>query len=147
MNTQFKVGQRVKVITGANVTPSEQFNGMEGVITEIQRNNTPDVMIYVDFENGYKIWCYTQKDKGIELNVEILEDTPPTPKWLPIDKDNLPSDTVAAMNITQPTHIFTGTLELNRYDDITLYIGNGQYLSNFTHYISLSDLLNLPIAE
>ncbi len=76
MNTKFKVGQKVKVITGANVTPSEQFNGMQGVIIDITRNNTPDVMIYVDFENGYKIWCYTQKDKGIELNVEIL--TPDT---------------------------------------------------------------------
>jgi len=71
----------------------------------------------------------------------------PTPKWLQIDKDNLYPEKVAVKNITQPTHIFTGTLELNRYEDITLYIGNGQYLSNFTHYIPITDLLNLPIAE
>ena len=147
MNTKYKVGQRVKVISGANVT-ADIFNGMEGVITEIQDNGTPKVMIYVDFENGYKIWCYTQNHRGIELNVEILEpDTDSPVKWRKIDKDNLYPDKVVVMNIIQPTQIFTGTLELNRYDDATIYLGNGQYLSNFTHYIPLSDLLNLPISE
>ncbi len=110
----------------------------------------PTIMntLKLKFPSGVNIDTET-KDKLIDngWKIEYCELTPPTPKWLPIDKDNLCIDTVAAMSITQPTHIFTGTLELNRYDDITLYIGNGQYLSNFTHYISLTDLLNLPIAE
>jgi hypothetical protein len=72
MNTQFKVGQKVRVITGANVVDSDMFNNMAGVIVDILLNNTPDVCIYVDFQNGYKIWCYTQNDRGITLNVEIL---------------------------------------------------------------------------
>ncbi len=65
--------------------------------------------------------------------------------WRKIDANNLPIDTVVAMHIDKPMQMFTGTLELNRYDDITIYIGNGQYLSNLTHYIALSDLINLPI--
>ncbi len=72
MTHNFKVGQKVRVITGANVVDSDMFNNMEGLIIDIARNNTPDVCIYVDFQNGYKVWCYTQKDRGIALNVEIL---------------------------------------------------------------------------
>lgn len=138
----YKVGQRVKVMSGANVTLSEQFNGMEGVITDITRNNTPDVMIYVDFENGYHIWCYTQKDKGIELNVEIVE---PTPKWLPIDRDNLPSGMVLA------TQLGSGKVHAGKLynDDGYMYLEVDEIteLKGLTHYIPLSDLLNLPIAE
>jgi hypothetical protein len=141
----YKVGQRVKVISGANVTPSEQFNGMEGVITDITRNNTPDVMIYVDFENGYKIWCYTQNDRGIELNIEVIEDTPPTPKWLPIDKDNLPDEPVLAGNIDKK-QIVVNRITINHLDN-TIQSHNRREFFEVTHYISLSDLLNLPIAE
>ena len=143
MNTNFKVGQRVKVITGANVTPSKQFNGMEGVITDITRNNTPDVMIYVDFENKYHIWCYTQNDKGIELNVEILE---PTPKWLPIDRDNLPTEPVLCCNFDDKTKIVINRITINHLDG-TIQSHNRREFFEVTHYIPLTDLLNLPIAE
>lgn len=143
MNTQFKVGQRVKVITGANVT-TDIFNGMEGVITEIQDNGTPKVMIYVDFENGYKIWCYTQNHRGITLNVEILDQTQ---KWLPIDRENLPTCKVVAIDYPAFNDVYYGTLELTEDSGIRLYIGSGSYLYKLTHYIPLSDLLNLPIAE
>jgi hypothetical protein len=110
----------------------------------------PTIMntLKLKFPSGVNIDTET-KDKLIDngWKIEYCEPTPPNPKWLPIDKDNLPLDRVVVMNIIQPTQIFTGTLELNRYDDTTIYLGNGQYLSNFTHYIPLSDLLNLPIAE
>jgi hypothetical protein len=65
--------------------------------------------------------------------------------WRKIDANDLCIDTVVAMHIDEPMQMFTGTLELNRYDDITIYIGNGQYWSNLTHYIALSDLSSLPI--
>lgn len=141
MNTQYKVGQRVKVITASTGTELN-VSGWVGEIIEVQSDN----FVGIKFAEYPLLYCFS--DDGIVLNVEILTtDTDSPVKWRKIDKDNLSIDKVAAMNITQPTHIFTGTLELNRYDDITLYIGNGQYLSNFTHYISLTDLLNLPIAE
>ena len=138
----YKVGQRVKVITGANVT-TDIFNGMEGVITDITRNNTPDVMIYVDFENGYKIWCYTQNHRGIELNVEILE---PTPKWLPIDRDNLPTEPVLCCNFDDKTKIVINRITINHLDG-TIQSHNRREFFEVTHYIPLTDLLNLPIAE
>jgi hypothetical protein len=65
--------------------------------------------------------------------------------WRKIDANDIPIDTVVAMHIDEPTQMFTGTLELDRHNEITLYIGNGQYLPNFTHYIPLSELINLPI--
>jgi len=147
MNTQFKVGQKVRVITGANVVDSDMFNNMEGVIIDIARNNTPDVFIYVDFQNGYKIWCYTQKDRGIELNVEILQDDTDKPvMWRKIDANNLCTESVVAIdNDHTPKQVVKGTLELTEDDRIRLYIGYGLYMYRFTHYIPLSELINLPI--
>ena len=136
MNTNYKVGQMVKVITASTGT-NLNVNGLTGEIIEVQSDN----FVGIKFAEYPLLYCFS--DDGITLDLEVT----PTSKWRKIDKDNLCIDTVAAMNITQPTHIFTGTLELNRYDDITLYIGNGQYLSNFTHYLPIADLLNLPIAE
>lgn len=146
MNTQLKLGDRVKVISGANMP---EHNNQCGIIQQIGNTDMPLFTDYiaVRLDSGIVALCYTYEDDNRVVNIELSEAAKPTPKWLPIDKDNLYPEKVAAMNITQPTHIFTGTLELNRYDDTTIYIGNGQYLSNFTHYISLTDLLNLPIAE
>lgn len=141
MNTQFKVGQRVKVITASTGTELN-VNGWTGEIMEVQSDN----FVGIKFAEYPLLYCFS--DDGITLNVEILTpDTDSPVKWRKIDKDNLYPDKVVVMNIIQPTLIFTGTLELNRYDDATIYLGNGQYLSNFTHYIPLSDLLNLPISE
>jgi hypothetical protein len=147
MNTQFKVGQKVRVITGANVVYFDMFNNMEGVIIDIARNNTPDVFIYVDFQNGYKIWCYTQKDRGITLNVEILQDDTDKPvMWRKIDPNNLCTENVVAIdNDHTPKQVVKGTLELTEDDRIRLYIGNGSYMYRFTHYIPLSELISLPI--
>ena len=139
MNTQFKIGQKVKVITASTGTDLN-VSGWIGEIIEVQSDN----FIGIRFEN-YPL-LYSFSDDGITLNVEILgADTKQPVMWRKIDANNLPIDTVVAMHIDEPTQMFTGTLELNRYDDITIYIGNGQYLSNLTHYIALSDLINLPI--
>jgi hypothetical protein len=141
MNTQFKVGQKVRVITASTGTDLN-VSGWVGEIIEVQSDN----FIGIRFENYPLLYCFS--DDGITLNVEILHDDTDKPvMWRKIDPNNLPIDTVAAMHINEPKNIFTGTLELNRYDDITIYIGNGQYLSNLTHYIPLSDLINLPIQQ
>jgi hypothetical protein len=73
MNTQFKVGQRVRVITGANVTP-EILDGKTGIIADIDYAPSIEfVGLNVKFDNGLQAWCHKQKDKGIVLNVEILK--------------------------------------------------------------------------
>jgi len=75
----------------------------------------------------------------------VPEPSEPPVMWRKIDANDLCINTVVAMHIDEPTIIFMGSLELDRHNEITLYIGNGQYLPNFTHYIALSDLINLPI--
>lgn len=137
----FKVGQRVKVITACTGTDLN-VNGWTGEIIEVQSDN----FVGIKFAEYPLLYCFS--DDGISLNVEILTSYTDSPvKWRKIDKDNLYPDKVVVINTLTPTQIFTGTLELNRYDDATIYLGNGQYLSNFTHYIALQDLLNLPISE
>jgi hypothetical protein len=139
MNTQYKVGQKVKVITASTGTDLN-VSGWVGEIIEVQSDN----FIGIIFENYPLLYCFS--DDGITLNVEILQDDTDKPvMWRKIDANNLPIDTVVAMHIHEPNQMFTGTLELDMDDRITLYIGNGQYLPNFTHYIPLSDLINLPI--
>jgi hypothetical protein len=139
MTHNYKIGQKVRVITASTGTDLN-VSGWVGEIIEVQSDN----FIGIRFENYPLLYCFS--DDGITLNVEMLgADTKQPVMWRKIDANNLPIDTVAAMHINEPTQMFTGTLELNRYDDITIYIGNGQYLSNLTHYIALSDLINLPI--
>lgn len=141
MNTNFKVGQRVKVITASTGTELN-VSGWVGEIIEVQSDN----FVGIKFAEYPLLYCFS--DDGISLNVEILtSDTDSPVKWRKIDKDNLYPDKVVVINTLTPTQIFTGTLELNRYDDATIYLGNGQYLPRFTHYIALQDLLNLPISE
>ena len=145
MNTQFKVGQRVKVITGANVTPY-LLDGKTGVIADIDYAPSIEFIgLHVKFDNGLEAWCHRQKDAGIELNVEILEDTPPTPKWLLIDKDNLPDEPVLAGNIDKK-QIVINRITINHLDG-TIQSHNRREFFEVTHYISLTDLVNLPIAE
>jgi hypothetical protein len=139
MNTQFKIGQKVKVITASTGTDLN-VSGWVGEIIEVQSDN----FIGIRFENYPLLYCFSDED--ITLNVEILgADTKQPVMWRKIDPNNLPIDTVVAMHIDEPTIIFMGSLELDRHNEITIYIGNGQYLPNFTHYIPLSDLINLPI--
>lgn len=66
---EYKVGQRVKVISGANV---EEYNGKEGIIYNIDLESITQPNITVRFENNHNIWCYSSD--GYDFNVEILED-------------------------------------------------------------------------
>ena len=144
MTHNFKVGQKVRVITGANVVNSDMFNYMEGVIIDIARNNTPDVCIYVDFQNGYKIWCYTQKDRGIELNVEILQDDTDKPvMWRKIDPNDIPTDVVLCAN-KDKSKIVINRIGVNALDG-KIQSNNRREFFEVNYYIPLSDLINLPI--
>ena len=67
MNTQFKLGQRVKVITASTGTDLN-VSGWVGEIIEVQSDN----FIGIRFENYPLLYCFS--DEGITLNVEILQD-------------------------------------------------------------------------
>jgi len=101
----------------------------------------------IKLDSGIVALCYTYEDDNRVVNIKLLEAAKPTPKWLPIDKDNLPDDRVAAIEIKNPNLLFTGTLYIDDDFGISLEIIKGGTVHGFTHYISLSDLLNLPIAE
>jgi len=139
MNTNFKVGQRVKVITASTGTELN-VSGWVGEIIEVQSDN----FVGIKFAEYPLLYCFS--DDGISLNLEVIS----TPKWLPIDKDKLPKILVAAINRNENSPIvYTGSLNFSDVDG-GLYIQSiGGYVRiyDFTHYIPLSDLLNLPIAE
>jgi hypothetical protein len=109
-------------------------------------------IIWHKTKEGTKFWQDVFKDliapysdlKHLDLSYVPKPALPPV-MWRKIDANDIPTDTVVAMHIDEPTIIFMGSLELDRHNEITIYIGNGQYLPNFTHYIALSDLSSLPI--
>lgn len=76
------------------------------------------------------------------------KDIPPTPKWLPIDRDNLYPYEVAAFDINdKASGVQCGILENHLcVNKIGLSV-NGIVSYPYTHYIPLADLLNLPISE
>lgn len=103
-------------------------------------------------KEGYTFWDSVYQDTTTPYNLLKHLDNSYTPEpvqppvmWRKINKDNLCADRVAAINIETPELIFTGTLGWDRYDEVVLYLGNGQYMPHFTHYLPLSELLNLPI--
>ena len=65
--------------------------------------------------------------------------------WRKIDANDLCIDTVVAMHIDEPNLVFTGTLYTDDDYTISIEICKGATVSSFTHYIPLSDLINLPI--
>lgn len=65
---EFKVGDRVRVISGANM---EGYDGRCGTIDNIDNISPLQPNIRVAFENGDIVWCYPTKDTV--FNVEILE--------------------------------------------------------------------------
>ena len=108
----------------------------------------PTIMntLKLKFPSGVNIDTET-KDKLIDngWKIEYCEPTPPTPKWLPIDKDNLPDEPVLAGNIDKK-QIVVNRITINHLDG-TIQSHNRREFFEVTHYISLTDLLNLPIAE
>ena len=139
MNTQFKIGQKVRVITASTGTDLN-VSGWVGEIIEVQSDN----FIGIRFENYPLLYCFS--DDGIVLNVEILGDNIKQPvMWRKIDANNLCIDTVVAMHINEPMQMFTGTLYTDDDYTVSIEICKGAAVSGFTHYIPLSDLINLPI--
>lgn len=138
MNTKFKVGQRVKVITASTGTELN-VSGWVGEIIEVQSDN----FVGIKFAEYPLLYCFT--DDGIVLDLEVI----PTPKWLPIDKDNLPYHEVISMKQgdTKPYIGFLVKYEGSMKYKYILLGSSGNKVAGLTHYIPLSDLLNLPIAE
>ena len=65
--------------------------------------------------------------------------------WRKIDKNNLPKEKVACIDILNLNLVFTGTLYLDEDFGISIEIYKGAIVHGFTHYIPLSELINLPI--
>lgn len=70
---EYKVGQRVYVHSGANVTDDygEQIKG-SGTITYVDKKHSCQPNVSIDMDNGEKAICYPYPDDGREFNVEIL---------------------------------------------------------------------------
>lgn len=100
-----------------------------------------------DFWDGVCRQFYAQYNDLKHLdNSYIPEPTPPTPKWLPIDRDNLPTEPVLCCNFDDKTKIVINRITINHLDG-TIQSHNRREFFEVTHYIPLSDLLNLTIAE
>ena len=141
MNTQLKVGDKVKIISGANMP---EHNNQCGVIQQIGEPTMPLFTDYmaIKLDSGIVALCYTYEDDNRVVNIELLEPAKHTPKWLLIDKDNLP---VLAGNIDKK-QIVVNRITINHLDG-TIQSHNRREFFEVTHYISLTDLLNLPLAE
>jgi hypothetical protein len=151
---QLKVGDRVRVISGANI---KGYDNEDGTVTGFYSDaykTLPDIMgVFFDKSPTIEVYCYSMPDNP--LKYEILPNpqsiiiqpkpAPPTPKWLPIDKDNLPDEPVLAGNIDKE-QIVVNRITINHLDG-TIQSHNRREYFEVTHYIPLSDLLNLPIAE
>jgi hypothetical protein len=81
----------------------------------------------------------------------LPEPAKPLPVWRKIDKDNLPKEKVVAIDIAVNNIVHTGHLHPEDADfkDSGAYLGNTGYgiVIGLTHYIPLSDLINLPIEQ
>jgi len=76
------------------------------------------------------------------------EPAKPPVMWRKIDKDNLPDYEVVATDLKD--RLFIGYLFKYNYDiknQFMLLAGNGTKVIGLTHYIPLSDLINLPIED
>jgi hypothetical protein len=77
MQQEFKVGQKVKVNSGWNISELvKNCTGATGIVTEIdctaQIALTP--CIWVEVNDEYAGWVYPLPDEGRAFDVEILED-------------------------------------------------------------------------
>jgi hypothetical protein len=84
-------------------------------------------------------------DRSYYVNPQHANHVKPTAIWRKIDKDNLPVGIVATTNRNVSNPVFyVGIFHKDR-DGFYLNIVGGGVVSELTHYIQLSDLLNLPI--
>ena len=141
---------RAKIMENVNVPNYEKTSALSELTNLILYgiNNWEDTKeggefwdaVYMDHQSTYNDLKHLDKSY-------TPEPTTPIPKWLPIDRDNLPSGKALAIDYPAFNDVYYGTLQLADDNRIRLYIGGGSYLYRLTHYIPLSDLLNLPIWE
>jgi hypothetical protein len=109
----------------------------------------------LDTKQGLDFWnavCHNPTATYSDLKHLDKSYTPepakPPVMWRKIDKDNLPKEKVAAIDIAVNNIVHTGHLHPEDADfkDSGAYLGNTGYgiVLGLTHYIPLSDLLNLP---
>lgn len=67
MESEYKVGQRVIVHSGANI---KGFDGSRGKILAVDKHASKQPHIHVEFESGARIHCYPETNTS--FNVEIL---------------------------------------------------------------------------
>ena len=139
MTHNFKVGQKVKVITAS--TGSElNVSGWVGEIIEVQSDN----FIGIRFENYPLLYCFS--DDGITLNVEILQDDTDKPvMWRKIDPNDIPTDVVLCAN-EDKSKIVINRIGVNALDG-KIQSNNRREFFEVNYYIPLSDLINLPIED
>jgi hypothetical protein len=137
MNTQFKVGQKVRVITASTGTDLN-VSGWVGEIIEVQSDN----FIGIRFENYPLLYCFSDED--ITLNVEILHhDTDKPVMWRKIDANDIPTDVLLCAN-EDKSKIVINRIGVNALDG-TIQSHNRREFFEVAHYIPLSELINLPI--
>jgi hypothetical protein len=137
MNTQFKIGQKVKVITASTGTDLN-VSGWVGEIIEVQSDN----FIGIRFENYPLLYCFS--DDGKALNVEILgADADKPVMWRKIDANDIPIDVVLCAN-EDKSKIVINRIGINALDG-TIQSHNRREFFEVNYYIPLSELINLPI--
>jgi hypothetical protein len=140
MTNNFKVGQKVRVITASTGTDLN-VSGWVGEIIEVQSDN----FIGIRFENYPLLYCFS--DDGITLNVEILPEVPEPAlqpvMWRKIDANDIPTDVVLCTN-EDKSKIVINRIGVNALDG-KIQSHNRREFFEVTHYIALSDLSSLPI--
>ena len=82
--------------------------------------------------------------KHLDLSY-VPEPAKPPVMWRKIDKDKLPTDEVIATK-KGTTFFYLGEISEDK-SGVYVFYGNGLCEYDITHYIPLSDLINLPIED
>jgi hypothetical protein len=111
-----------------------------------------DGFLWAFSKEGYDFWKSVYDDKTatysdlkhLDLSY-VPEPAQPPVMWRKIDKDNLPKYNVIAMKMGAGCYIsaLSGELTLDENGKV----GVGELRTDPTHYIQLSDLINLPIED
>jgi hypothetical protein len=119
-----------------------------------------DAMVYGmlywgDTKEGSKFWKSATDNRAATYSAlkhldksYTPEPAKPLPVWRKIDKDNLPDYEVVATDLKD--RLFIGYLFKYNFDiknQFMLLAGNGTKVIGLTHYMPLSDLINLPIED
>ena len=106
---------------------------------------------WLESKEGEKFWVEVYKLntapysdlKHLDLSY-VPEPAKPPVMWRKIDKDKLPTDRVV-VRYDNLSLIYAGFLGIDEHGFLFLKCDNTTLTYDFTHYIPLSDLINLPI--